>query len=93
LAPPVIFLDKMIFFDAHKIPRGCKSVNYSSSNGVRPSLSPRRYGTPLPHIAGSKLISLIKKCSVGLKDKPLLNFLENEENYLNKRNRQPQAAF
>jgi len=88
-APPVKFMDKFIFFNAHQIPRGSKSVNYSSSSGVRPSIGNRKYGRTIPHISGRTMINQIKGCTVGLKDNALQESLEQESNYISKKRKGP----
>jgi hypothetical protein len=84
-APPVQFIDKMIFVDAHQIPIGCKSVNYSSSFGVKPSVGHRKYAAQIPHISGPTMINRIKGCTAGLKNGTLREILEQEGDYINKK--------
>jgi hypothetical protein len=61
-----VFFDNCVFFDAHNISSGTRSVNFEAKKGLRPVVGSRKYGNPIPTFDGKHIVSQLKSCPIGL---------------------------
>jgi hypothetical protein len=61
-----VFFDNCVFFNAHNISPGTRSVNFEAKKGLRPIIGPRKYGNPIPTFDGKYIVSQLKSCPIGI---------------------------